>query len=65
MTERNKWKVYSPEFKLKVGLEILRCLKIINEIGQGFGVHRVQVSDWKKAIQEDSKRLLGIKRLRL
>ena len=51
-----------PEFKAKVGLEALRGVKTINEIGQEFGVHPVQVSQWKKAIQEDAKRLFEIKR---
>jgi transposase len=62
VTERKKRKVHSPEFKAKVGLEALRGVKTINEIGQEFGVHPVQVSQWKKAIQEDAKRLFEIKR---
>ena len=62
MTERKKRKVYSPDFKAKVGLEALRGVKTINEIGQEFGVHPVQVSQWKRAIQEDAKRLFEIKR---
>jgi len=44
VTERKKRKVHSPEFKVKVGLEALRGVKTINEIGQEFGVHPVQVS---------------------
>jgi transposase-like protein len=38
-----KRKVHSPEFKAKVGLEALKGLKTINEIGQEYGVHPVQV----------------------
>lgn len=62
MTEKKKRKVHSPEFKAKVGLEALKCVKTINEIGQAYGVHPVQVGQWKKAIQEDAKRLFEGKR---
>jgi hypothetical protein len=41
-----------PEFKAKLGLEALRGVKTINEIGQEYGVHPVQVGQWKKKIQE-------------
>ncbi len=34
MTETKKRKVHTPEFKAKVGLEALRGMKTINEIGQ-------------------------------
>ncbi len=44
MSEGRKRKVYSPEFKAKVGLEALKGVKTINEIGQEYGVHPVQVS---------------------
>jgi putative transposase len=48
---------HPPEFKAKVGLEALRGVKTINEIGQEHGVHPVQVGQWKKAIQERAKTL--------
>jgi len=32
-------------------------VKTINEIGQEYGVHPVQVGQWKKAIQEQAKHL--------
>lgn len=50
-------KVHSPEFKAKVGLEAIRGVKTINEIGQEYGVHPVQVGLWKKAIQDQAKDL--------
>ena len=62
MGETKKRKVYTSEFKAKVGLEALRGQKTINEIGQEFGVHPVMVGDWKKAIQEQAKTLFGKKR---
>ncbi len=50
-------KVHLPDFKAKVGLEALRGVKTINEIGQEFGIHPEQVSQWKKEIQEQAKTL--------
>lgn len=56
MSEVKTRKVHTPEFKAKVGLEALRGMKTINEIGQEHGVHPVQVGQWKKAIQEHRPR---------
>jgi transposase-like protein len=36
-TEAKKRKVHPPEFKAKVGLQALRGVRTINEIGQEFG----------------------------
>ena len=55
MSEVKKRKVYSPEFKAKLGLEALRGEETINEIGLKYNVHPIQVGKWKKAIQEGSK----------
>ena len=62
MSETKKRQVHSPEFKAKVGLEALRGVKTINEIGQEYGVHPVQVGQWKKAIQDRAKTLFEGKR---
>lgn len=62
MSERKKRKVYSPEFKAQVGLEALKGVKTINEIGQAYGVHPIQVGQWKKAIQEQAASLFEGKR---
>ena len=62
MSEAKKRKVHPPEFKAKVGLEALRGVKTINEIGQEYGVHPVQVGQWKKEIQEQAKTLFEGKR---
>jgi transposase len=45
-----KRKTYTPAFKAKVGLEAIRGVKTVNEIGQDHGVHPAQVGQWKKAI---------------
>jgi len=62
MSEKKKRKVHTSEFKAKVGLEALQGIKTINEIGQAYGVHPVQVGQWKKAIQEQAKTLFEGKR---
>ena len=62
MSERKKRKVHSPEFKARVGLEAVKGVKTINEIGQEYGVHPVQVGQWKKAIQERASDLFEGKR---
>jgi len=62
MSEKNKRKFHTAEFKAKVGLEALRGAKTINEIGQEYGVHPVTVGQWKKEIQEQAKTLFEGKR---
>jgi len=62
MSETKKRKVHSPEFKAKVGLEALQGVKTINEVGQMYGVHPVQVGKWKKEIQDQAKTLFEGKR---
>jgi len=54
--------MYTPEFKAKVGLEAIRGVKTINQIGQERGVHPVQVSQWKNEILEQASRLFEGKR---
>ena len=44
MSEVKTRKVHTPEFKAKVGLEGVRGVKTINEIGQEYGVHPVHQS---------------------
>jgi len=55
-------KVHSAEFKAKLGLEALRGARTINEIGLDYGVHPVQIGQWKKEIQEQAKTLFDGKR---
>jgi len=59
MSETKKRKFHLPEFKAKVGLEALQGGKTINEIGQEYGIHPVQVSQWRKEIQEQAKPCLA------
>jgi transposase len=62
MKEAKTRKYHSREFKAKVGLEALRGVKTINEIGQEYGVHPVQVGQWKKEIQAQASTLFEGKR---
>jgi transposase-like protein len=62
MSKAKKRKVHTPNSKAKVGLEAVRGLKTINQIGQEFGVHPAQVGQWKKEIQEQAKTLFEGKR---
>ena len=62
MSGTKKRKVYTPKFKATVGLEAVRGVKTINEIGQEYGVHPVQVGQWKKLIQEQAQALFEGKR---
>ncbi|MBK8754514.1 MAG: transposase [Candidatus Competibacteraceae bacterium] len=57
MSEVKKRKVHGADFKAKVGLEAIRGLKPLNEIGQDYGVHPVQVGHWKKAILDQARSL--------
>ncbi len=43
MSEVKFRQFHSSEFKAKIGLEALRGVKTINEIGQEYGVHPVTV----------------------
>jgi len=62
MSEKKKRKVYSAAFKAKIGLEAIKGLKTINEIGQEYGVHPAQVGQWKRSIEEEAARLFEGKR---
>lgn len=55
-------KTYTSQFKAKIGLEALRGIQTINEIGQEHGVHPAQVAQWKKEIQENANTLFETKR---
>ena len=62
MTDKKKRAVHGSELKAKVGLEAVRGVKTINEIAQEFGVHPVQVGQWKREIQGFAKTLFEGKR---
>jgi transposase len=57
-----KRKTYTAAFKAKVALEAVRGVKTINEIGQQYGVHPVQVGQWKRELLEQAESLFARKR---
>ncbi len=62
IVSEKKRKIFGGEFKAKVALEAIRCLKTVNEIAQDFGVHPTQVGLWKKELQEQAASLFEVKR---
>lgn len=43
---------HDPTFKARVALEALKGIKTIQQIAKEYDIHPVQVSDWKKTMQE-------------
>jgi putative transposase len=50
---------YSGEFKAKVVLEVLKGQRTVNEIASRFGVHPVQIFQWKKQALEELPRVFA------
>jgi len=57
-----KRKTFPAAFKAKVGLEAIRGVKTVNEIGQAYGVHPAQVGQWKREIQDQAETLFAKRR---
>jgi len=62
MSEKKKRNTHLPEFKANVALEAVRGMKTVNQIAQDYGVHPVQVSQWKREVQTQAKTLFEGKR---
>ncbi len=62
MAEVSKRKVHGAEFKAKVGMEAVRGVKTLNEVGQQYGVHPVVVGQWRKEIVQRAATLFEGKR---
>lgn len=52
-------KQYSPEFKLKVVLEILKGEKTASQLAGEVGVHPVVLSEWKKQFLENGSQIFA------
>jgi len=50
-------KQYSPEFKSKIVLEILKEEKTLSQISSEYGVHTTQLKNWKKEALESLPQL--------
>ena len=59
---KQKRNAHSPAFKAKVAPEAVHGGQTVNEITQQYGVHPVQVSQWKKALLADSASVFEKKR---
>ncbi len=53
---------HSSALKAKVALAAIRGDKTVNELASDYGVHPVQISQWKKVLQEEAPRLLSSRR---
>ena len=49
---KNKRRRHEATFKARVALEALKGIKTIQQIAKEYEVHPVQVSEWKKTMQE-------------
>jgi transposase len=63
MTKRKR-RTHSPEFKSRVALEALKGIKPIHEIAADNEIHPVQVSQWKKELQENMAEIFERKNAR-
>ena len=57
-------KNYTPEFKAKVVLELLREDLTVNQLSGKYEVHATQLHQWKKAVLESIPEILSDKRKR-
>ena len=60
-TVKKKRRIHSAEFKARIALEALKGIKTISQIAQDEGIHPVQVSAWKKELQERLPEIFGSK----
>jgi len=58
----HKRRQHSGEFKARVALAAIRGEKTVNELASEYGVHPVQISQWKQAVQDEVPRLLSSRR---
>jgi transposase-like protein len=53
---------HSGEFKAKVALEAIRGERTINELAAEYGVHPVQLTQWKKVALEELSKIFSSRR---
>ena len=54
-------KRHSPKLKTIIALEALKAQRTVNEIASEYKVHPVQVSQWKKKLQDGLPLVFGAK----
>ena len=57
-----KRRLHSAEFKAKVVLAALRGDRTLSELGSAFGVHPIQVAQWKKQAVSGLPQVMGARR---
>lgn len=50
-------RTHTPAFKAKVAMEALKEEQTLNQIGQAYDLHPVQVAQWRKTLQEGAPSL--------
>ncbi len=55
----NKRKRYSPEFKAKVALAVLKNEETTAELAQRFGVHPTMITTWKRTLLDGASDIFG------
>ena len=50
----SKRRQHSGEFKAKVALAAIRGEKTVNELATEYGGHPVQITQWKRVLQEEA-----------
>jgi transposase-like protein len=53
---------HSAEFKAKVALEAIRGERTIHELAADYGVHPVQITQWKRLALEELPRIVSSRR---
>jgi transposase-like protein len=53
---------HSAEFKAKVALEAIRGERTINELAAEYGVHPVQITQWKKVVLDELPQIFSSRR---
>jgi putative transposase len=54
-------KRHSASFKAKVALEAAKEEKTMAQLSSKFGIHRVQIQDWKKTLLGELPKLFSVK----
>lgn len=54
-----KRKRHSAEFKAKVALEAAKEIKTLNELASQYGIHAVQISQWKAQLLEHASNIFN------
>jgi transposase-like protein len=54
-----KRRTHQPDFKARIALEAIKGIKTVAEIAKDHTIHPVQVSEWKKTLQDKAPEAFG------